>query len=406
MRNEPHEYEKLKKMNKFVIFLLAIFCITEAEAQVHIENGWTGTWAAAPQPVVKNFMPFNNDLTRRSVRQVVRVSIGGNVVRLKLSNKYSFEPVVISSVYIAPTTEEYRISPKQAKYLSFGRHRGVFIRPGSEVYSDALHFKIEPLQRLSITINYAKAPNEPTVHMGSRTTSYIVHGSSNPFTTFWHAFREDHWFNISALEVYTREPSAVAILGNSITDGKNSTTNKQNRWPDIMANYLPGVGVLNLGIGANCVLSTFIGTPGKERFAHDILGQRGLKAIIIFEGTNDLGRCRDGMAMARKLVETYREFIKLSHMRHIKILGATIMPVKGCIYFTPSHERGRQWLNQWIRKSGEFDGVIDFDELMHDPKNPLRLRPEWQSDWLHPNAEGYRVMGEYAAKKMKEFFRR
>ena len=367
------------------------------------QTRWTGTWAAAPQEVVKSFMPFNNDMTDRAVRQVVRVSAGGSTVRLQLSNVYGSGAVRISSAYIAHVgRNDHEIVPRSAAYLTFKGKRGTEIKAGQAMFSDALRFKLLPLQKLSITINYAKAPSEPTVHMGSRTTSYILHGTATPMTDFKESFREDHWFNIAAVDVLSTTDKAVVVIGNSITDGKNSTTNRNDRWTDRMAEVMPETGVLNLGIGANCVLSKFIGTPAVKRFDRDVLSQRGIKAVIVFEGTNDLGRSRDGMVTASELIAAYRDFIRKAHRRHIRIYFCTILPFKRSPYYSYSHERGREAVNGWIRHSGEHDGCIDFDRLMRNPFDARELRPAWQSDWLHPNPAGYKEMGLYATKRLKE----
>ena len=389
------------------LFVLSLFIVFNSYAQ---QERWVGTWACAPQTVDKGFMPYNNQMTNRSVRQVVKVSIGGNTLRLQLSNELSSEPVEITSVYIAKALEGPEIEKNTAKYLQFSNKRRVTIPAGKAVFSDALKFNLQPLERLSITINYLKAPKEPTVHMGSRTTSYILRGVTNANTDFSKAFKEDHWFNISAIDVLDASISSVAILGNSITDGKGCVTNAQDRWPDFMSAVLNGekstdvqkMGVLNLGIGDNRILSVGLGTPGKERFDRDILGQRGLRAVVIFEAINDIGTSTNPAETARQLIEAYQVMIKKAHQRSLKVYMGTITPFKGCKnYYTPARDVARKQVNEWIRANKEIDGFIDFDALMRDPSAPDQLRKEWQiGDWLHPNPAGYKQMGEYAAKKI------
>lgn len=389
------------------LFVLSLFIVFNAYAQ---QERWVGTWACAPQTVDKGFMPYNNQMTNRSVRQVVKVSIGGNTLRLQLSNELSSEPVEITSVYIAKALEGPEIEKNTVKYLQFSNKRRVTIPAGKAVFSDALKFNLQPLERLSITINYLKAPKEPTVHMGSRTTSYILRGVTNSNTDFSKAFKEDHWFNISAIDVLDASISSVAILGNSITDGKGCVTNAQDRWPDFMSAVLNGekstdvqkTGVLNLGIGDNRILSVGLGAPGKERFDRDILGQRGLRAVVIFEAINDIGTSTNPAETARQLIEAYQIMIKKAHQRSLKVYMGTITPFKGCKnYYTPARDVARKQVNEWIRANKEIDGFIDFDTLMRDPSAPDQLRKEWQiGDWLHPNPAGYKQMGEYAAKKI------
>lgn len=393
-----------------ILSVLLLFTALIVHAQ---QARWVGTWACAPQTVDKAFMPYNNQMTNRSVRQVVKVSIGGSIIRLQLSNELSSEPVEITSVYIAKAGEGHEIQKNSAKYLLFRNKRSVTIPAGKAVFSDALKFNLQPLERLSITINYLKAPKEPTVHMGSRTTSYIMRGVTNAYADFSTAFKEDHWFNISAIDVFDSFASSIAILGNSITDGKGSTTNGQDRWPDFMSAVLngenvsnapktPKTGVLNLGIGNNRILSVGLGQPGKERFDRDILGQRGLRAVIIFEAINDIGTSTNPEETARQLIEAYHVMITKAHQRGLKVYMGTITPFSGCrYYFTEAREAARKTVNEWIRTTREIDGFIDFDALMCDPAVPEQLRKEWHiGDWLHPNPAGYKEMGEYAAKKM------
>ena len=376
---------------------------------------WVGTWACAPQTVDKSFMPYNNQMTNRSVRQVVKVSIGGNVIRLRLSNEMSSEPVEITSVYIAEAQEGAELRKETARYLQFSKKHGVTIAAGKAVFSDALKFNLAPLSRITITINYQKAPKEPTVHMGSRTTSYILRGISTPNTNFSKAFKEDHWFNISGIDVYDPTASSIAILGNSITDGKGSTTNAQNRWPDFMSEIMNAnpekdpakkdwTGVLNLGIGNNRILSVGLGEPGRIRFDRDILEQRGLRAVIIFEAINDIGTSKAPDETSRQLIEAYHVMISKAKARGLKVYMGTITPFRGCkSYFTEEREKARKVVNDWIRTTKEIDGFIDFDALMRDPSEPEQLRKEWQSgDWLHPNPDGYKMMGEFAAKQLSK----
>ena len=395
-------------MTRKILLVLLLFIALTIQAQ---QPHWVGTWACAPQTVDKLFMPYNNQMTNRSVRQVVKVSIGGNVIRLQLSNELSSEPVEITSIYIAKAGNGPEIYKTSAKYLQFGKKRQVVIPAGKAVFSDALKFNLQPLERVSITINYLKAPKEPTVHMGSRTTSYILRGVTNSYTDFTTAFKEDHWFNISAIDVLDATASSIAILGNSITDGKGSTTNAQDRWPDFLSAALNNgagfnlfkvgkTGILNLGIGNNRILSVGLGAPGKERFDRDILAQRGLRAVIIFEAINDIGTSINPDETARKLVEAYQVMIKKARQRGLKVYMGTITPFRGCRgYFTEEREKARKIVNSWIRTTHEIDGFIDFDALMRDPSAPEQLRREWQiGDWLHPNPVGYKQMGEYAAR--------
>ena len=399
-------------MKKIIALLITLCAITiHATAQ-----NWVGTWATAPQTVVKSFMPYNNNMSNRSVRQIVKVSIGGETIRLKLSNIYSTEPVVIRSIYIAHAKDSFAIDAKSAKYLLFDKKYKVTIPAGKSITSDALPFALKPLERVAITINYTSAPTVPTVHMGSRTTSYIIKGVTNAHSNFETAFRENHWYNISGIDVYTMRTdlSSIAIMGNSITDGKCSTDNAQNRWPDVMSEMLQmkhkvtNQGVLNLGIGNNRVVVTGgFGELAKDRFDRDILRQHGVKKVIIFEGVNDIGAAKSGSSetVTRQLIESYQAMIKKAKARKLKVYLGTITPFKGAGYYTPFHEAARQTVNEWIRsqsKNKEVDGILDFAKLLQNPEDDRQMKKEYaSSDWLHPNPTGYKVMGTYAAEIVK-----
>lgn len=399
-------------MKRLLVFLM-MFC---ALSTYSLAQNWVGTWATAPQTVVRSFMPYNNCMTNRSVRQVVKVSIGGDVIRLKLSNIYSMQPVEIRSIYIAHAKDSSDIDAKTAQYFKFGNSYKTIIPAGKQIVSNALKFKLRNLERVAITINYTSAPEIPTVHMGSRTTSYIMKGVTNAHSNFEKAFRENHWYNISGIDIYTmnNNMSAIAIIGNSITDGKCSTDNAQNRWPDVMSEMLQlkykitNQGVLNLGIGNNrVVVPGGFGALAKERFDKDVLAQAGVKKVIIFEGINDIGAAKSGYSetVARQLIESYQAMIKKAKARRLKVYLGTITPFKGAGYYSPFHEAARQTVNEWIRnqaKNKEVDGILDFAKLLQDPKDDRRMKKEYVSnDWLHPNPTGYKAMGTYAAEIIK-----
>lgn len=397
-------------MKRLLVFLM-MFC---ALSTYSLAQNWVGTWATAPQTVVKSFMPYNNCMTNRSVRQVVKVSIGGDVIRLKLSNIYSMQPVDIRSIYIAHAKDSSDIDAKTAQYFKFGNSYKAVIPAGKQIVSNALKFKLRNLERVAITINYTSAPEIPTVHMGSRTTSYIMKGVTNAHSNFAKAFRENHWYNISGIDVYTmsNNMSAIAIIGNSITDGKCSTDNAQNRWPDVMSEMLQlkhkitNQGVLNLGIGNNRVtVPGGFGALAKERFDRDILMQSGVKKVVIFEGVNDIGAARSGSSetVARQIIESIQGMVKKAKARKMKVYLGTITPFKGAGYYTHFHEAARLYVNDWIRSQAKnVDGILDFAKLLQDPNDDRRMKREYASnDWLHPNPTGYKVMGIYAADIVK-----
>ena len=370
---------------------LAVFCPLSASARK-----WVTTWATAQQIAE----PHNNPpipLAGETLRQIVQVSIGGNEVRLRFSNRFSKEDLEMLHVEIAQALTEGAspdILPGSEKVLTFGGKEAVTIKAGEEVYSDPIRFKLKERMNVAITIKYGKAPaNTITSHPGSRTTSYFLGKDA----------KTDHWYTIESIDVKTsNKASSIAVLGDSITDGRGTTTNGQNRWTDNLSRRLLAgrrtrrIAVLNFGLGGNCVLRGGNGPAVVNRYEHDLLGFPSVKYIIIFEGVNDLGTTRNGPETAAQVIEVYRNIIAQAHAKGIKVIGATVMPFKHNGYYTESREEGRQILNRWIRTGGEFDGLIDFDAHMSGKEEPDALNPIYlfENDWLHPNAQGYKAMGD------------
>ena len=402
----------IKQTIKIVPLALLLMAVTST-SRAQNSDVWKGTWATAVEWTGKGDMP-KESLSNRSCRQIVHVSFGGKEMRLKLSNEQSKTPVEISSVYIADTdvASNWGISTKTVKYLKFGGKKSVTIAPGKAIYSDNLKYALKAGQRLTVTIDYGQqTPENATSHRGSRTTSYIVSYVKGKAVkpadaSFASQEKADHWYNLSAIDVKTDKATpVVAILGNSITDGRGSTTNMQNRWTDFLSDELNAdkpYGVLNLGIGGNCVVEGGLSEPAMKRFDRDILGQTGVSKLVIFEGTNDIGCSgKNYEHLADTLKACYKVLADKAKAKGIKVYGATITPTKGNGWYSYWHEAVRQEVNEWIRKSGVFDEVIDFDELTRDPQDPQRLRPEYSDDWLHLNPKGYEAMGKFAAEKLK-----
>jgi lysophospholipase L1-like esterase len=258
---------------------------------------------------------------------------------------------------------------------------------------------------VAITIYFGSTSPDVTGHPGSRTTSYLLSGDAVSRGDFSGAVTTDHWYNINAIDVLAPSSAAcVAILGNSITDGRGSTTNLQNRWPDVFSESLlqdsttQHVGVLNAGIGGNCVLSGGLGPTGVSRFDRDILNQHGVRWAIILEGVNDIGGVHSATAAtttAANLIAAYGQMIVKAHAKNIKVYGGTILPFNGNGYYNQYSEQCRSIVNQWIRAKGNFDACIDFDKVMRNPQDTTRLLlPTYQNDGLHPDTAGYRTMGQ------------
>jgi lysophospholipase L1-like esterase len=365
---------------------------------------WVGTWATAPQLVEPSNMPPSPGLTNNSLRQIVRVSIGGDTVRLRFSNEFSTSAVTMKSVQIAVSTGGNTINVSTNKELKFNGTSEITMNAGAAVTSDPIAFNLTPRMDVAITIHFGQTSTTVTGHPGSRTTSYIVAGNNNTTTDFTGAVTTDHWYNINTIDVLASSTAAcIAILGNSITDGRGSITNLQNRWPDVFSESLLNdsstqhVGVLNLGIGGNCVLSGGLGPTGVSRYDRDILNQSGVRWVIVFEGVNDIGRVNSTPAAtttANNLIAAYKQMIVKAHTKNIRIYGGTITPFHGNGYYNQYSEVCRSTVNQWIRTKNNYDGCIDFDKTMRNPLDTTRLISSYQNDGLHPDAAGYKMMGE------------
>ncbi|MBO4451928.1 MAG: hypothetical protein J5770_05855 [Bacteroidaceae bacterium] len=386
-------------MKKIALIFTCLLTGSVVLAQSH----WVGTWGTAPQLVESNNNPPSPGLGNNSLRQIVQVSIGGEKVRLKLTNEFSTGITQIKAVelaYAKTAGSSSEIDESSTVSLTFDGKAGVTMPAKGTAVSDPVEFPIEGRQNVAITIHYGSASSTSVSgHPGSRTTSYLKSGNT---TNFSGATKTDHWYNILALEVEApAEAGAVAILGNSITDGRGSTTNQQNRWPDVLSRRLLAneatsqVGVLNMGIGGNCVLSGGLGPTASSRYQRDLLGQEGVKWIILFEAVNDLGGAQNGVQTAKRIIDVYKQIIREAHAKGIYVFGATVTPFKGNNYYSTDHEKGRSTLNQWIRTTKMLDGVIDFDEAVRNPQDTEAMQSQFlfENDWLHLNAKGYETMG-------------
>lgn len=393
-------------MKKLIFLLSAMLLLVSASVSA---QEWVTTWATAEQLVESGNLPPSPGLSGNSLRQIVQVSVGGDIIRLKFSNEFSTGSTEIKAVEVAKAKTAGSSSDVDAtttKSLTFNGKAGVIMEAGETATSDAIEFDVDERDNIAITIHYGTCSNTSiTGHPGSRTTSYLAKGNT---TSFSGATKTEHWYNIWAIDVKEDEQDeddnyrAVAVLGNSITDGRGSTTNNQDRWCDALSRRLlendptEDVAMINMGIGGNCVLSGGLGPCAKQRYARDLFGQEGVKYIILFEAVNDLGYCSNGTTTANNIIGVYKQIIQEAHNRGILAYCATITPFKNSSYFSTEHEKGRQILNQWIREGGYSDGVIDFDKAVRDPSDTLALKKDYlyQNDWLHLNASGYKAMAE------------
>jgi len=386
------------------LFFLILSCQILAQSKSKTEN-WVGTWACAQMLVEPNNMPPAPGLSENTLRQIIRVSIGGKRIRLRFSNIFSDQPTVLKSVSVANVVDAPIVDAKTQKELRFNGKSDITINPEQEVYSDAFDFELQPGQLLAITIQYGNTSQKTSGHPGSRTTSYILEGDQIQNEAFDGAIKTDHWYSIMGLDVTADQSAAnIVCLGNSITDGRGSGTNKQNRWTDILSARLSAnkktekIGVLNLGIGGNCVVKGGLGPTALNRFDRDVLSQKGTKWLVILEGINDIGGIKnpeDAPVKAQELIEAYKVMIQKAHSKGIKVYGCTILPFAKSFYDAPHKQEARDIVNAWIRNSKAFDAVIDFDKAMvAEEGSKTILSNLHDGDFLHPNEAGYVKMGE------------
>lgn len=386
-------------------FIFLSCCESKLEDVSSPDEVWVGTWSTAPQLVE----PYNNPpapgLNHNTLRQIVRVSLGGDSLRLRFSNEFSKSPVTMNTVHISLSKGGSTIDTVTDKELKFNGESEVTIEPGSTVTSNPFHFNVEPRSDLTITIHFGETSPDVTGHPGSRTTSYLLPGNEVSAVGFSGAVTTDHWYIMNGIDVVAPEAAAaVAVLGNSIADGRGSGTNKQNRWPDELARRLQEnsetrlVAVLNQGIGGNCVLRECLGPSALSRFDRDVLGATKVRWLIILEGINDIGQAQGPEGadqVANDLIAAYEQMIDEAHTNGIKVYGATLLPFGGSFYDSPEHEAARIKVNEWIKGSGRFDAVIDVDAALRDPENPSQLLPSADTgDHLHPNETGHRMIAE------------
>ena len=381
----------------FVLSILAMLC-TSCTTSTSAEECWIGTWISAQQLAESHNTPPSPYLANNTLRQVVYATLGGSRIRVQFSNKYSNGPITINSAHIAVSTGGSSINTETDTALTFGGSSSVTIPAGDEIYSDTVDFKVEPLSNLAVSIYFGEASStNVTGHPGSRTTSYIKTGNAVS-TNFTPDGSKANWWILSGIDVWLDDSYAcIVTLGDSITDGRGSTTDKNNRWPDNLARRLQAnpdtakIGVLNQGVGGNTIVSGGLGVTALKRFDHDVLDPNGVRWVIILEGVNDIGNSRNPR-IAEQVIAAYEEFIEKAHAKNIKVYGVPILPFMGSQY---RNETARQTINEWIRTSGKFDAVIDLDEAVRDPENPSRLLREYDSgDHLHLSVAGLQKMAD------------
>jgi lysophospholipase L1-like esterase len=392
---------------------LLITCLTGwttrsiAASASDADGHWVGAWVSAQQLVEPGNMPPAPGLSGNTLRQIVQPAADGRRVRLTFSNVYGEGPVTIAGAHLAQSKGGATIDASTDRALTFDGQPGVTIPPGSSIISDPLDYEVKAFANLAVSVWCGSVPPALTGHPGSRTTSFLRTGDVLADAEFAGATRTDHWYLLAAVDVWSGlEQVAIVVVGDSITDGRGSTTNANDRWPNQLARRLradprtAGVSVLNQGIGGNRVLGRGLGPSALERFDRDVLAPAGVRCLVLFEGVNDLGAASGARAKGlppitpRDIILAYQQMIVRARTHGLRVIGATIMPFSGFqLYEDAQSEADRQAVNAWIRGSGEFDAVIDFDAITRDPANPARLSAAVDGgDHLHPSAAGYKVM--------------
>ncbi|HEY3703614.1 MAG TPA: SGNH/GDSL hydrolase family protein [Terracidiphilus sp.] len=405
---------KFFSLAAFVLVTECVFAQSMGPERVAGFNDWVASWGASQQiPEPNNALP-DEDLRDATVRQVFHLSIGGSAIRVHVSNAFGTEALHFTAVHVArpPSPSSPAIDPASDKALAFAGKTDVTIPPGAEFVSDPLPYSVAGLSDLAVTFHLDTPPGRETGHPGSRATSYYVHGDVVGAANLTEPKKVDHWYGVSGIDVEsTAGPAAVVALGDSITDGHGATTNGNDRWTDVLAAKLQSsaatqkIGVSNQGIGGNHLLADGLGPNVLARFDRDVLAPAGVRWLIVFEGVNDLGGlARDHevplaehAALVQRVLAAYEQIITRAHAHGLRVYGATITPYVGSGYYHPGplSEADRQAVNLWIRATGHFDAVIDFDAVVRDPQHPDRLLPAYDcGDHLHPSPAGYKAMGE------------
>ncbi len=360
-------------------------------------SGWVGTWAASPAAGVPG---TDNGYPNFSIRNVVHTSAGGREVRVRLSNAFGRTPVLFGQVTVAlaagPDTAQ--AVPGTMRTLTFGGDREITVPPGADIVSDGISLNVPRDGDLLVT-TYTPTPSGPvTYHPLTLQNSYFTRDGNKSADESAQAFPERTavWHYVSGVDV--RSPGlrgSVVALGDSITDGANSTWGANLRWPDQLADRLSGhVGVLNAGISGNRLLldGGGNGVNALARLDRDVLNQSGARTVIVFEGINDIQQTPH-QTDPNKIIAALKQVASRAHDRGLRVLGATITPWKGWRSYTPELEETRQAVNRFIRTSRLFDGFIDFDAVIRDPADPQQMKPEYDSgDHLHPGDKGFTAM--------------
>ena len=412
-----------KRLIVLSMFLLACFALTRVSpAQGAVKDGhWVSVWGAPEYAPIK-FIPIppESAFLDKTIRMVVRTSIGGDRLRIRLSNALGTSALVIGAVHVALTDEGSKILPGSDRVLTFGGRPKVDIPAGAPAISDAIDLAIKPLAEISISVYLPASTAVTEWHRGAQQDSYI---SGPGDLTSKRELRDSEakavWYFIAGVEMWEPETTtSVVAFGDSITEGSNNPKSPYSDYPDQLASRLssmqtkPPIAVINEGIGGNRILHDAAGTSALARFDRDVLSHPGVSDLIVLLGINDIGFPRIRMSelkipnvgpnpfaservSAEDMIWGLQQIIARGREHRMRVFGATMMPFEGTNSYDAEGDAIRQAVNKWIRTANAFDGVFDFDELVRDPEHPSRLRAVYDSgDHIHPNPAGYKAMAD------------
>ena len=384
---------------------------------------WVTTWATAqplaPDPAPAGLKPppksnqgspipeYPATLSNRTVRMVVRVSVGGQRVRIQLANRHGSEPVKIAASHLALSGGGARIVAGSDRTLSFGGRPEVTIPAGATVISDVVNLAVPSAGAVTVSLFVSDSVATETVHALGLHSTYVILGDATSASDPQAESQNLSYFWLSALDVVAPNAATVVAFGDSITDGYATSPNRDRAWPTLLYSRLHAVtgasakAVVNLGISGNRVLHDRAGSNALARFDRDVLAQEGVRWVIVLEGINDIsysaipGVPASERVSAEDLIAGYRMLIAKAHLHGIKMIGATILPYQGVWTYTPAGEAVRERVNEWVRTGGEFDGTVDFDKATRDLAEPTKLRAAFDSgDHVHPNDAGNLAMAD------------
>ena len=371
---------------------------------------WVGTWSASMQaPLGTPATTFDN----QTLRQVVHATIGGSVVRVRFSNALGAVPLTIGAASVGLHATGASVQPGSLRPLTFGGATSITVPSGAVAYSDPVHLEVKAQADLAVSMFVPSLSAATTLLSLAHQTSYVSPaGDFTAATDIPGSTTTTSWYWLSGVEVRSSWGGrAVVAFGDSITEGYASTTDANSRWPDYLARRLLAhrdtrdIAVLNEAISGNRILNDEIGPNAQKRVDRDVLTQGGLAYVIVLLGTNDMGFSQlppgtfppsvaTTNVSADDIIAGYKQVIQRVHEQGARIYGATVLPFEGAFYWDAAVEVKREAINHWIRTSGWYDGVIDFDKVVRDPSAPTKLLPAYDSgDHLHPNDAGYAAMG-------------